>query len=377
MSSDRTWPETGEVECKVAFDGSNRDKAHLAKEVVALANTGGGLIIYGVDRHGHAVGLPADSVTLLDPARVGDYVGRYIGNQRVVLSVSTHAEGETVLVQIAVSGHDRPPVVMERPGTFGDGSRQETLFEAGAVFVRRDTKACPAQRADFERWLIDAEERGERNAYGLMRQVADRPRGTVIEFALPDTPSNRLDGAAERYMADPSKLLDADDLLSFASVTDELDLGNPDVRQLLLQSGLRKRATLWWWVAELAPSSDWLADQLRAAIAATDRDVSDAGRPILEVAALRCPDHFEELHDLLAASSRYAHFRQAAEAYPDADSALSSLRTRAARASGACSREECLALINRASAASSSDRAAARRVAAASLARVLGGPQDG
>lgn len=377
MERGSRWDETGEAEFKVAFDGSNRDKAHLAKEVVAFANSGGGRVIYGVDRHGHVVGLPAGSMTLLDPARVGDYVGRYVGDQRIELSVSTLTEGEAILVEIIVTGHNRPPVVMERPGTFGDRSRQDTLFEAGAVFVRRDTKACPARRADYERWLISAEERGERNAYELMRQVAERPRGTVIEFALPDTPGNRLDQAADRYRADPSKLLDADDLLGFASATDELDLSKPNVRQLLLQSGLRKRATLWWWVAELAPSREWLAGQLRSAIASTDRDVSDAGKPILEVAALLCPESFDELRSQLASSSRYAHFRQAAEAYPDTDAALSALRRRADRAAGACSREECGALIRSAAAAAPGDRSAARKVATASLARVLGRPHGG
>ncbi len=50
VSSDR---ETAAVEFKSAFDvHSNREWCELLKDVVAIANSGGGVIVIGLDDHG-------------------------------------------------------------------------------------------------------------------------------------------------------------------------------------------------------------------------------------------------------------------------------------------------------------------------------------
>jgi predicted HTH transcriptional regulator len=52
-----SWGEHDSRECKASFDGSSRDKARLVREIVAMANSGGGILVYGVDDAGVVVGL--------------------------------------------------------------------------------------------------------------------------------------------------------------------------------------------------------------------------------------------------------------------------------------------------------------------------------
>lgn len=345
-----------EVTCeehKIDFDGSTKAKAQLVKEIVAMANAAGGRILVGVDPEGHVVGVDRSCVVRLDPSRVGDYVSSFVGDQPVLVEVrrQVHGDLERLVVCIEVAACAEPPIVMERDGTYSVDGRQEMAFPAGAVIVRDSTSARPARRADYRRWIAAAHRRGEQSAFDMMRQLADRPEGTVVEFVVPKTPAARLRDAARAHAADPRKLLGSTELLTAAANTDELDLGDGDVDELVVQSALRKRTTLWWWVAELSPEPRWLADQLRNASEATDRDVSDAGLPILRVAALACPEAFDELRERLAASTKYAHFREAAEACPDAATTLEHLQLRAT--TSRVTRSECLDLVRDAQGAGS------------------------
>jgi hypothetical protein len=273
---------------------------------------------------------------------VGNYLSSYLGTQRVEVTVRNLSETADLVVAIEVSAHARPPVVLTKDGTFGEGSLQRSMFRAGDVLARTATRATLAGPAEFERWMNAAETRGEQRAYDLMRRIADRPAGYEVILSPPETLTARLSAAALAFAADPSKLLDGDDLLRAATEDERLDLPNSHdlVPELLLQSALRKRATLWWWLAELDPDPEWLAGQLARVPQARDRDVSDSGKALLEVAAVVCPESFTDLRQALASSTKYSHFRGAAETYPDVPATLAALRKRAAKVDGRPARSE-------------------------------------
>lgn len=155
------WRERDVCECKADFDGTKRSKARLAKEVVALANSTGGCLVYGVDVSGNAIGIDGSTVKALDPARVGDYLRSYINDQPVSLEVLVVVEGDATLVIIDVALAARTPIVMERDGNVGEGDRREQLFRSGEVIVRDHTQAHPASRKDFDRWREEAQRNGE------------------------------------------------------------------------------------------------------------------------------------------------------------------------------------------------------------------------
>ena len=69
MPSERTWPETDDLEWKTDLpDPRDPSKTHeLAKDVAAMANAGGGLLVYGVAEDGrqhadHIIGIAAPAV---------------------------------------------------------------------------------------------------------------------------------------------------------------------------------------------------------------------------------------------------------------------------------------------------------------------------
>ena len=66
--------ETTNCDLKTAFDGSNQAWASLAKDIVAMSNSGGGVIVFGVDDNGHRAGLKESLLDHMDPAKINGQI---------------------------------------------------------------------------------------------------------------------------------------------------------------------------------------------------------------------------------------------------------------------------------------------------------------
>ena len=87
--------ESRAVDFKSKFDpGRAGDWCELVKDIVAIANSGGGSILIGVDDDGKCCG-PAASAKLLclDPAVITDKIAKYTGAQFDHLSSTPQREG--------------------------------------------------------------------------------------------------------------------------------------------------------------------------------------------------------------------------------------------------------------------------------------------
>jgi hypothetical protein len=69
--------ERAELELKAAFNKSKPAWLDLLKHVVAMANSGGGAIIFGVDKNGNKAGLADSLLNDLDAANVSNKLGSY------------------------------------------------------------------------------------------------------------------------------------------------------------------------------------------------------------------------------------------------------------------------------------------------------------
>lgn len=310
---------------------SREDQLKLVKEIVAMANTAGGTIFLGVEDDGKRPGLPHDTVTHLDPARLGDLVGRFVSPDEVEFEVSTDeaAKPGRSIVAIKVDRFAHPPLVFTKPGTYEHSSgKQHEVFRQHSVVVRRQTRAEPATREDFRRWREEAIRQEREDWRARVRLIAELPPGaTLIEAgpeALLDEPAGRLRRAVREYQRNAERLLTGRELLELFLVRDALAIGD-DEFHLLVQSALRRRPTLWFWLAGRRLRRPMVARMLETAIEGSDRDKSDAGRAIVDVAALYLDTSGYEKVIAHLAASRYKHFKEAAELFPARDQARSAL----------------------------------------------------
>lgn len=324
--------EAAELECKVTLDlDEARDRLHLVQEVAAMANSGGGRILVGVDDDGHDVGIPAALADKLDPATVGDLVDTFLNPDRLEVGVERRTlAGGGFIVEIVVPAVPDPPVVMARVGNYTDDrKRQRTLFPQHAVYVRRTTRAEPARRADFQRWRRDAVDNTRREILERLAMVVEAPPDSevriVAEAEVHDSPSFLLSRSADLFRQGRDRLLSTHDLTYLWRHRGTL-VADATARELLIQSALRKRATLYFWLGYLRPEPPEVRNYLYRAPTMSDRDKSDAGTSILLTAALYLDDaDYQQLLEILH-NSRYRHFRDAAEKYPTPEAAGAAIR---------------------------------------------------
>lgn len=311
------------VELKREHDHSNAaQRLQLVCEVVAIANSKGGRILLGVDESdGSRPGLDRDAVKKLDAAKISDLVDSFIGEDHVEVSCDVEAsdESDRWVVALQITSHGLPPLVFSKQGQFQDvEGRQHSVFARHSVYVRKSTKAEPASRVDYRNWIEQAVQHERRRWQERVAMVAAAPPNAILQVVPPsaggpiDEPAVLLDRAVATWRADSAKLLGKLELLTLFLVCDRLALGDAEY-ELLVQSALRRRPTLWFWLDLWMPSEERLLALLQGAVVGTDRDKSDAGNAIVEVAALfLSAPHYKKICSSLG-ESRYKHFREAAE----------------------------------------------------------------
>jgi hypothetical protein len=314
------------------YDPEDReDRLKLVKEMVAMANAAGGTIYLGVEDDGRPSGLAQNVVDEVDPARVGDLVSTFVAPDTVEFEVTREGTDDPTrqVVAIRVERFHQPPLVFTRAGTYQHSSgKQREVFRQHSVVVRRHTKAEVATRGDFRRWRDEAIQQERDDWRARVRMIAELPPGaTVIEAGpdlLLDEPASRLRRAVRDYGRNPEKLLTGRELFELFLVRDALAIGDEEF-ELLVQSGLRRKPTLWFWLAGRKLERAEVVGILERAMGGSDRDKSDAGRAIVEAAALYLDSRrYDRIIGQLG-GSHYKHFREAAVAYPTRDKARMAL----------------------------------------------------
>jgi hypothetical protein len=178
--------ETASIEFKSSFDPSQPSAwPELIKDIVAMANSGGGALIIGLDDHGRPTGHDVSHLLQLDPADFTNKLHRYTGYQFSEFSLHSLNKAGSTLLGIAVST-TRTPLVFEKPGTYdiGDGN-QKIAFREGSLYFRHGAKSEPANNDDirtaFEKGLQSARQELLKN----VRQVVEAPVGSTIVTVMP------------------------------------------------------------------------------------------------------------------------------------------------------------------------------------------------
>ena len=322
-------PESQRVEYKEALDPTEaKDRLTLVKEIVAFANSNGGRIVVGVTNSGVPVGVPAAQMVGWDPSKIGDLLDSFIDPDHLEVAISFSMEealGGQVLVTIDVPQFESPPLVLSKDGNHGDG---HSAFSRYSVFVRHNTKAEPARRSDYLKWRDDLRNRILQQFQMVIQAPETAHLRMIGDEEVRDEPNFLLSRAVDLFRQRPEKLLDGDDLLYLFQNRDAIDFSADLVPELLIHSALRRRATLFFWLALSGIDANSVSRILHAALRMSDRDKSDMASALPLVASLYLgATDYAELVGLMATSS-YAHISDAAKKCPTITEALAAVEER-------------------------------------------------
>lgn len=177
----RAKRESKYIEFKQDFDSASaRDWCEVIKDIVAIANSGGGVIVFGLDNLGSPTGRIVDSIRDIDPADVSNVVTKYTGPVDLEFEIRELQKNGHRLYAFVIQGV-AIPIVFQRPGTYDAGSgKQKAAFGIGTVYFRHGAKSEPGRTEDI-RIAIERQLESIRKSWIKgVRKVVQAPQGSQL-----------------------------------------------------------------------------------------------------------------------------------------------------------------------------------------------------
>jgi len=178
--------ESKYVEFKQGFDPNSPEEwCGVIKDIVAIANSGGGIIVFGLDNLGTPTGSPLDGLARLDPADVANKIAKYTGPVDFEFEIRELKKKGQALVAFVINAVSIP-IVFQKPGTFDIGNgKQRTAFGVGTVYFRHGAKSEPGTSDDIRRVIERQLEFIRKSWIRNVRKVVQAPHGAQIVTVQP------------------------------------------------------------------------------------------------------------------------------------------------------------------------------------------------
>ena len=195
--------ETTDVEFKSSFDvAAAGDWLEIIKDIVALANSGGGLILVGLSDDGSPSGADTTGIQSVDPADLTNRIHKY----------TAHHFSGFELVECQKAGHDvcairvapvRIPIVFTRVGTYEVAeAKQKTAFSVGTVYFRHGAKSEPGSSDDLRAFLERELELTRKSWLDGIAKVVEAPTGSRFAVLPPESAPSGPAGALPMRLTD-------------------------------------------------------------------------------------------------------------------------------------------------------------------------------
>jgi hypothetical protein len=187
--------ESKYIDFKRQFDTSSAEAwCEVIKDVVAMANSGGGIIVFGVEDDGTSYEMDHTALLGYDTADIATKIAKYTGFQMNEIEVIEIKRGRKTHAAFLVPESDAPTVFI-KPGTYeitiaGSRQQQKTAFAQGTIYFRHGSKSEHGNRNDLASWRDREIERARKSwLSGIRKVVETKPDEavTVISSSMMST----------------------------------------------------------------------------------------------------------------------------------------------------------------------------------------------
>ncbi|HEV2341247.1 MAG TPA: ATP-binding protein [Candidatus Acidoferrales bacterium] len=201
--------ESKYIEFKQAFDPSAPGNwCEVIKDIVAIANSGGGIIVFGLDNQGAPTQASLAPLAQTDPADITNRISKYTGPVELGFEIHELKKGGHSLIALVVQSASIP-IVFQKPGTYDIGSgKQKTAFGVGTVYFRHGAKSEPGTTEDIRSAIERQLELIRKSWIKGVRKVVQAPQGSQIVAMRPlgSAGSSLGPHVAVRAVNDPSAM---------------------------------------------------------------------------------------------------------------------------------------------------------------------------
>jgi hypothetical protein len=173
--------ESREIEFKSEFDPTQkRQWCELIKDIMAIANSGGGVIALGLNNDGTPSGADLSAVLRLDPAHITDKIHAYTEVDYDEFELRREMKDSKVVVCLILE-LSLVPILPIRPGTYEKEPRkQDSAFSSGVFYYRHGAKSEPGTTHDLEKVVNRNVREIRREWLSGVRRIATAPKGSVV-----------------------------------------------------------------------------------------------------------------------------------------------------------------------------------------------------
>ena len=184
--------ESSRIEFKREFDPTSRAQwCEVIKDIVAIANSGGGVMVFGLENDGQPSGIDVTALAKFDPADVANKITGFTGAVDLEFEIESAVKAEHTLVAFLIHPA-RMPVVFEKPGTYDlQSGTRGSAFAQGTIYFRHGAKSEPARATDLARAIDRLIKLERKSLLSGIRKVTEAPRGARI-VALNPTRAERI-----------------------------------------------------------------------------------------------------------------------------------------------------------------------------------------
>ena len=198
--------ETVDLDFKSCFDPTqNGEWLEVIKDVAAMANSGGGAILIGLDDSGAPCGVDVGPALATDPADFTNKLHKYTGTHFHAFEILEGQKGETKICILRIAAA-RVPLVFTKVGTYEHApGKQKTVFSAGTVYFRHGAKSEPGTSDDLREFLAREVEATKKSWLDGIAKVVEAPLGSRVAILPPsDQPTGPSGSIPVRLTNDPT-----------------------------------------------------------------------------------------------------------------------------------------------------------------------------
>lgn len=175
--------ESKYIEFKEAFDlDATQDWCELIKDIVAIANSGGGIILLGAKNDGKPSSFDCSKLERLDPATISDKVGKYTSTTFQDFEIETFKKGRKQIFALIIY-EARIPMPFTKPGTYGTGDgKQKSAFTQGTIYFRHGAKSETCNSEDLKDVIERNLEQIKKSWLGNIKKVVTAPTGSQVKI---------------------------------------------------------------------------------------------------------------------------------------------------------------------------------------------------
>lgn len=164
--------------------------AETIKDIVAFANTNGGIIVFGVEDDGTLSDSDCGKLFELDSAALADQIKKYTNFNFQGVQVLPVVRERKTLPSLVIEAVD-VPIVFTKVGTYqiADG-KQKTAFSLGTIYFRHASKSEPATRDDLQEKIQRNLEKIRDEWLQNIRKVVEAEPGSSVVVTKPSLASS-------------------------------------------------------------------------------------------------------------------------------------------------------------------------------------------